>query len=374
MSYTRLMKKLKEHKIKFYMLMVLAVMLFLVGCGNVGSDGGGNNTEDTQDLLAGTRGLFLILEHNTTAKTITLYSYETEETHYYVYDFSTKFYDKYGQNEPKERFTVGRVIELDAKTGAGYLTGLHISDEVWEQKDIVRFSMNLDKGIFTIGDVNYSIKDKVMVFSNGKEIALSDLWEEDVITVVGQGNKVLSVDVVKGHGILKLTNTKLFDGSVFNLGEQIYDKVSEGITLKVPEGVYPLTVAKDGWGSTTEITITRGEVTEIDLDTVKGEGPKKGKVSFQINVEDVQVYIDYKLIDHTQPVELVYGTHVLEISAPGYSSWKKKLVVGAQEATIIVELEVESNKPEDSTQDTEKDDGKKDSEKESEKESGKDKK
>ena len=85
------------------------------------------------------------------------------------------------------------------------------------------------------------------------------------------------------------------------------------------------------------------------------------------------MYIDYKLIDHTQPVELVYGTHVLEISAPGYSSWKKKLVVGAQEATIIVELEVESNKPEDSTQDTEKDDGKKDSEKESEKESGKDK-
>ena len=72
MSYTRLMKKLKEHKIKFYMLMVLAVMLFLVGCGNVGSDGGGNNTEDPQDLLAGTRGLFLILEHNTTAKTITL--------------------------------------------------------------------------------------------------------------------------------------------------------------------------------------------------------------------------------------------------------------------------------------------------------------
>ena len=332
------------------------MLTLLVGCGNFGPDGGGENTEDNQkDLLEGTIGLFLILEHNTTDDTLKLYSYETGEEYDYQYNFSTKFYDKYGNNEPKERFTVGRVIELDAKNEEGYLTAVHISDEVWEQKDIIRFSMNLKDGVFTIGDVNYSIKNKVEVFSNEEKIELTDLWEEDILSVVGLGNRVLSVVVTRGHGSLKLVNTELFKDSLFNLGDLIYNKVSEGMTINVPEGTYNFTVAKDGWGSTTEITIVRGETTEIDLDTIKGDGPKKGKVNFSINVDDVKVRIDYKEVDHSQPVELVYGTHVLEISATGYTSWKGKIVVGSESSTIEIELvEDDSSTEKDTEVDTEK--------------------
>lgn len=330
------------------------MLALLVGCGNLDSDGGGDHSEDTQqDLLEGTRGLFLILKHNVEGKTIVLYSYDNNQEYTYQYDFSTKFFDKYGKNEPKERFTVGRVIELDAKDENGFLTGLHISDEVWEKKDIIRFAVNMEEGVFTIGDDNYSIKNKVDVFSNEDKIQLTDLWEEDVLSVVGLGNRVLSVVVTRGHGELKLVNTELFKDSLFNFGDQIFDKVSEGLVIHVPEGTYDFTVAKDGWGSTTEITIVRGEVTEVDLDSIKGDGPKKGKVTFHINVEDVKVRIDYKEVDHSQPVELVYGTHVLEISATGYTSWRGKIVVGAENSTIEIELVEEDTSSEDD-KDTEK--------------------
>ena len=327
------------------------MMTLLVGCGNFGADGGGDNTEDTQnDLLEGTIGLFLILEHNTTDHTMTLYSYETREEYHHQYNFSTVFYDKYGENEPKERFTVGRVIELDAKDEAGYLTGVHISDEVWEQKDIIRFSMNTEKGIFTIGDVNYSIQNKVEVFSNEESIELTELREEDVLSVVGLGNRLLSIVVTKGHGVLKLVNTELFEGSLFNLGDRIYERVSEGVSIEVQEGAYSLTVAKDGWGSTTEVTIVRGEVTEIDLDTIKGDGPKKGLVTFKLNAEDTKVFIDYTEVDISEAVELVYGTHVLEISATGYTTWRGKIMVGSETSVIEITLEEETNQPVEPTE------------------------
>ena len=366
------MKNTRKTKNKLHIVGLLLMLTLLVGCGNFGQDGGAGNTQDTQqDLLEGTRGLFLILEHNTTARLLTLYSYETGEEYEYFYQFSTKFFDKYGKNEPRERFTVGRVIELDAKDTQGYLTGVHISDEVWEKKDIVRFAHNEKEQVFTIGTDNYSTKLGTRVFSGNEQIEFSDLWERDVINVVGQGSQILSVTVTKGHGVLKLVNTSLFDGSLFNIGDSIFNRVEEGVEINVPEGTYAFTVAKDGWGSTTEITITRGETTVIDLDTVKGEGPKKGLVTFRINIEDVKVYIDYKEVDHTKPIELVYGTHVLEIAAPGYTSWRGKIVVGSPSYEVSIELEEESDDPVESTEGDKKD-TEKDKDKDKDKNSGKD--
>ena len=73
--------------------------------------------------------------------------------------------------------------------------------------------------------------------------------------------------------------------------------------------------------------------------------------------------MDYQLIDHTQPVELVYGIHVLKIEADGYDVWKKYLSVNSDEATVIIEL---TKSEDDSKEETEKN-----TETESEKESEK---
>ena len=47
--------------------------------------------------------------------------------------------------------------------------------------------------------------------------------------------------------------------------------------MQVPEGTYELTVANNGWGGSTQVTITRGQTTTVDLDKIKGKGPKTGK-------------------------------------------------------------------------------------------------
>ena len=314
-------------------------MLLLAGCG-FGLDGGGQNTQNSETSDAGMdcKGLFLVMDNNTVDEILRLYSYETGMEYYFQYNFSTSFYDKYGKHEPVVRFTPGKVVRLSPRDEFGYLTNVYLSDEVWEQTKIRRFSIDTQKGVFSIAGTNYSIKEKVFIFSDDKQLSFSDLSDNDVLTVVGIGKKILSVSVTTGHGTLSLANTQLFEGSLLKLNSDIYAEVTKDMQMELPEGTYTLTVANDGWGSSREITIKRGEDTKVDLDTMKGPGKKKGQISFVVNVEGAKIYVDGKLVDHSSPVELTYGTHKIQIVAPGYDVWKRYLVVNSAEASIIVEM------------------------------------
>lgn len=328
--------------------------LCLFGCAN-------GRTEETESQQTETEAvaqdsLFMIVAHDMQEESLCVYSLATGTEHYYEYGFSTRFKDKYGNLASAVEFTEGNVITIAPRDRDGYLTEVQLSDQVWKYEKIRRFKIEEEKGVFTIADTKYSIQHKVKIFSNGKEIAFSDISKDDILTIIGMDKKVLSVVVTTGHGTLSLKNTELFEDSFLQLNTNIFAMITPDMEMEVPEGEYTLKVANDGWGGSTTIEIVRGETTEIDLDTLKGEGKKRGMISFDIDVEDVKVYVDYQLVDHTQPVELVYGIHVLKIEADGYDVWKKYLSVNSEEATVIIELtESREATEEDTEEETEED-------------------
>lgn len=317
--------------------MVLCILVFgITACG--GKENTDTETQQTETDANETQDLYMITVHDTKEGSLCLRSLESGQEVYYEYDMTTRFQDKYGTITSAISFTPGRVITIGKMDEDGYLTEVMISDEVWEYEKVRRFSIDEEKGIFTIADSKYSIRDKVMIFSNDKQIPFSYISKDDVLTVVGIDKKILSINVTTGHGTLSLSNTDVFQNSYLQLDTNIYALITGDMEMELPEGTYTLKVANDGWGGTKEIEIVRDETTELDLDTMKGEGKKKGLISFEIDVEDVEVYIDYELIDHTKEVELTYGTHVLQIKADGYDTWKKYLSVNSEEATLVVEL------------------------------------
>lgn len=332
------MMKKKIQKMMLYMAVMLVALICFTGCGQENKGGDTQTEEDSQMDTAQTESLFLIVANDTLEESFTLYSLERGVEDYYEYSFTTQFRDKYGKYTSASEFTPGRVVTIGKIDRDGYLTELQLSDQVWEYEKVRRFSIDEDKGILTIADTKYSIRDKVYVLSNGERIPFSNVSEKDILTVVGMDKKIISIVVTTGHGTLSLKNTELFENSFLQLNSNIFTIITENMEMDVPEGVYTLKVANDGWGGTTEIVITRGETTVVDLDTLKGEGKKNGLISFKIDVADVEVYIDYELIDHTQATELTYGSHILEIKASGYETWKKRLYVNSEEATIVVEL------------------------------------
>jgi len=307
-------------------------------------------TQHTQTDADIVQELYMITMHDTKEESLCLSSLDTGMEHYYVYGMSTRFKDKYGNISSSIAFTPGRVVTIGEVDNDECLTEVRISDEVWEYEKVRHFSVDEEKGIFTIADTKYSIRDKVMIFSNGKQIPFSFLSEDDVLTVVGKEKKILSINVTTGHGTLELSNTDVFQDSFLQLNTDIFALITGDMDMELPEGTYTLKVANDGWGGTKEIEILRNETTKVDLETMKGEGKKKGLISFDIDVEDVEVYIDYQLIDHTKAVELTYGTHVLQIKAEGYDPWKNYLSVNSEEATLVIELTEEEEKEAESSQ------------------------
>lgn len=359
------MRKMNLHRIILYVAVLLLTAVCLAGCA--GGDDKETESQQSETEQSKKEELYVIVRHDMQDEAIGIYSFETGIELYYEYGFSTQFKDKYGNYASAAEFTPGRFVTIAPRDKDGYLTEVQLSDQVWEYEKVRRFQIDEEKGVFTIADTKYSIRDEVKVFSGEREIEFSEISKDDILTVVGKDKKILSVVVTTGHGTLSLRNTTVFEKSLLQLNNNIFAMITPNMQMEVPEGIYTLKVANDGWGGSTTIEIVRGKTTEIDLETLKGEGKKRGQVSFEIDVEDVEVYVDYQLIDHTQPIELTYGLHVLQIKAEGYDTWKKYLSVNSKEATVIVELEENGSEKEEeeSEKETESEAETKDSEKES---------
>lgn len=179
---------------------------------------------------------------------------------------------------------------------------------------------------------------------------MTDLSDGDTLSVVGRDKNILAVRVTTAQGTLALSNTKLFEGSFLQLGTKIFAEITPDMEIQVPEGTYELRVANDGWGGSTEVTITRGETTNVDLDTLKGEGPSYGKVQFVIDAKDAVLSIDGKETDYEKPVKLTYGSHTITVYSSDYDTWKRNLYVNSEKSTVVINLADEDSSETGSSQ------------------------
>ena len=286
--------------------------------------------------------LYLIIGNDMTNEQLNLKQLVSGKQYLYVYSLSTDFQDKYGNSATTVDFEPGRVIHIGKKDGEGRLLQAQIADEVWEYSDITKYSVDTERGIFKIADSKYSYDADLFVESNGEKIRLSDLNEKDKIRVVGIGTKILSVSVTTGQGILELKNTSVFEGSFIQVGSKIFAQITHNMKLEIPEGTYTVTVANEGYGGSKEVEIARGEICTLDLDELKGEGPKTGSITFYIDVEGATLSIDGDTVDYSAPVVLTYGVHELHAEADGYDDFDKKLFVNSAAANIDISLTGES--------------------------------
>lgn len=368
-------------KIKGFLTVILILAAFATaGCGKPKGDGyvigqqyyvPGNEdtdaeasesveaTEEPEDVIGS--DLFLITNNDMQAECLILKQIASGKQYMYYYSVTTRFLDKYGNRATASHFEPGRVIVIGKKDIQGRLLEASISDAVWEYPDVTRYSVDEERGVFQIAETNYSCGEDLFVHSDGQETELSDLTELDTLRIVGIGKEILSVSVTTGHGELQLSNTDLFEGSFAQIGSKIFSEVTKDMSVELPEGTYVVAVANNGYGGSTEVEILRGKTTVLDLDTIKGEGPKYGSILFAVDVEGATVSIDGKAVDYSEPVPVQYGVHSLQVSADSYETYSKKLFVNSEKATIIVGLTGESI-PDAGEKDSEKKDTDKDEE------------
>lgn len=289
--------------------------------------------------------LYMIIQNDMTTQQLMLRQMTSGKQMLHSYSLTTRFLDKYGNNASVSLFEPGRIVTIGNTDTTGKLKEVRLSGEVWEYENVVRYKIEEDRGVFQIADTKYFYNEEIFVVSDERQIELSEIKENDELRVIGMEKQILSVAITTGHGMVQLKNTEIFEGSFIQIGKRIFAEITGEMQLEVPEGAYTITVANKGYGGSKEIEVKRDEITEIDLEELKGEGPKKGKITFEILSEadeeevDAVLELDGEEVDYSDAVELDYGLHTIQITAENYEKYSKKLFVNSEEATITVILE-----------------------------------
>lgn len=291
----------------------------------------GKSVKKNSDIL-------IVSDINSANETIRVYNYSTGVQYQYYYGLTTGFFDKYGNHMSVSDIHQGDVVDISGADSDGKAKRIQKSDKVWTNDAVTNFSVDKDKSVLEIGSSSYRLGERTMIFSGSEVIDTDSLTAQDKLSVVGIDKDIVSISVTTGHGTLQLSNTSLFEGSFLQLGDRIFAEITKDMSLDVPEGSYTLAVANNGWGGSTDIEIKRGETTKVNLNDLKGEGPKKSSILFEVDVQGAKIYVDGKEIDYTSPVEITYGKHTLKVTADGYDTWTRTLYVNSKEATIQITI------------------------------------
>lgn len=326
-------------------LVIFTVFVALSGCGKkddgpVSMKGYASGVEAAteEETQAEESSLYTVSGVDTTLSTMTFLNIDTGRYEQYSYTDGTIFKDRHGSLISAASMVPGKVVTLTLRDKDLILEKVEQSADAWEMDDIGKFSYNEEDKIFTIGDTKYSYDEELQVFSGDAAIELSAVTRQDTLRIQGIDRKVLSVSVTTGHGVIQLVNTQALEGGWLSLNHKNYYKITENMQLEVPEGTYELTVAGNGYGGSTEVAVTRNEQTSVDVDSIKGEDPKYCTLTFAVDVAGALMYIDGSQVDYTQPLQLQYGIHSIQITADGYDTWSKRLYVNSPEAQIEIAL------------------------------------
>ena len=318
-------------------LVIFTVFVALSGCGKkddgpVSMKGYASGVEAAteEETQAEESSLYTVSGVDTTLSTMTFLNIDTGRYEQYSYTDGTIFKDRHGSLISAASMVPGKVVTLTLRDKDLILEKVEQSADAWEMDDIGKFSYNEEDKIFTIGDTKYSYDEELQVFSGDAAIELSAVTGQDTLRIQGIDRKVLSVSVTTGHGVIQLVNTQALEGGWLSLNHKNYYKITENMQLEVPEG--------NGYGGSTEVAVTRNEQISVDVDSIKGEDPKYCTLTFAVDVAGALMYIDGSQVDYTQPLQLQYGIHSIQITADGYDTWSKRLYVNSPEAQIEIAL------------------------------------
>ncbi len=342
-------------------LLLLSICFLLVGCGEKKAeltDGREVYVKDEkeeksqeEENTVEEEQLFVITGFNIEQNKIMLKGYKEEKEKEYEYTRATYIEDKYGKSITMEQLEAGEMVNVTLQQNT--VKSIQVSDEVFTYADVHNFAVDSDAKTITVGKNSYYYGDDVQVFYHNNRISMAEISQRDTLCLKGIDKKVYTIQVISGHGTVVLQNTDIFEGGNITIGNILSVDIQKDMRIEVPEGTYLLSVANDGYGGNCEVTIEANRETTVNLEELKGEGPKYCSVTFTIEPENAVLYLNGKQVDVSQPLSLKYGRYTLSAKADGYADWKRTLVVNSENANLKVQLlttEEEEEAEEETTQ------------------------
>jgi hypothetical protein len=297
--------------------------------------------------------LAVVLEIDLERKQITLYDVKQRETLALSYTGGTNIIDKYGQVIAMSQIDKGIMVEASYQKDKQKLKDMKISTKAWEYVGVSNLNIDRLAGVMKIALNKYKFTDEVIVLDGEEFIPISNLVEQDELTIRGYEETVWSITVTRGHGAVKLEDYDAFLGANITIGYESVQQITENMEITVREGNFNLTVENGAYSATKNIMVVRNQVTYVTLGDLGPEAPKKSRVIFEISPFGADLFVDGELMSYANPIELIYGEHAVEVSLGGYTSYEGKLTIDSAGKTLKIDLPKDASNQEAIAEETE---------------------
>ncbi len=294
-------------------------------------------TEEVADNQ-GNKLLAVVKEIDPDQKKVSLYDIKSGNLLELSYTSGTNITDKYDKPITINRIELGEMVDIDYLETKGRLTQMKISTRAWRYAKVSNLGINRGENTMKIASRLYKYEDDIFVLNSTEAIPVTDLAEQDELTIRGYEDTIYSIVVARGHGTVILQNYDNFLGDYITIGYEAIQQIIDDMKITVREGNFNLTVENGAYSATKNITVKRNETTYVSLSDLGPGGGRIGRVTFHISPFGADLYIDGEQISYSNPIELDYGDHKLKVSMNGYTSYLGTLTVDTASKSVKVDL------------------------------------
>jgi len=271
---------------------------------------------------------------------------ETNQTREFSFLDTTGLANRMGISVTFSTLSVGNMMEVAYNPANNELLDLRQSfTRDFPSRTGVR--INMDDATITLGNDVLNFTSQTLIMYRDRTAAISDITEDDIISIVAVGDVIWLIQIESGHGFLRLTNASTILNARIILEplgpgtHRIMPLNDTGETLNLPEGTFRVTVEGTNIENyTTELTIRHGETTTLDLTNVE---PATAVLELAVTPRDALVFINDALRqDHREPMEFEFGqTLIIRVEREGYVSHERTVEINQLTTGVNIALQEE---------------------------------
>lgn len=331
---------------KYRLAILISIALILAGCGAVGMAHDAefeseykNTEEDFENVYTSSAELvFKSLDGN--QSTVDFFDIGSMNTVTLSYNGATVVNDKFGQPMNIYQLNEGDIVDIAYDPNTARVGAILLSQNAFVSDGISKYSIGDNGKSFCMGDITYSISEFAKVFSYGNLITVDQLLSHDNLVIQGIDNTIFSIRVEDGHGYLELVNEDALIGGWIEVGQTLISQIMDGMLFTVPEGEYTVKLTNDGIDEIRQVTISRNEVSQLDLSDIVSTLPERGLVRFSITPPEAAVYVDGNFVDTSYALKMPVGIHDILVEAPGYDTVIQYFEVTGLNQMVEIALDV----------------------------------
>lgn len=333
---------MKDKKWGMGVLCTLVILVFFCGCSQGKKKPAATenpNSSVTYEKGADFTGVVKSVDSINTR--ISFYNTILDAEEEYSYSGGTAVYSKNDRDLSMEEVVPGEVYEVYLWQNGGKIEKMKRAGDIIEQENRKVF-VDADQNRITIDDVNYAYNDHLVALSDGKVIDPMEITTSDEVTFRGVKGRAYSLIVTRGHGYIQPTNYKDFIGGVLTLHGEAILPVTEDMLLVVPEGAQRLTMDNGDLTGTAALEVRRNQVTKVNMAQYQNQVPDTARVTFEIDPQGAELYVNGKLTDYSKKISLKYGNHSVRVVLEGYNEYSGIATVKDSSPTFRINLQKET--------------------------------